>query len=205
MKRIIVLLLLFTMVNLSTGCSNSKKNHEEANKENNPIEVVKEEEVPIITSFQALGKTYNENKDISVFKDGDEIYNADVPYAVGEYKEVDFANDLITSYFSNDESIYNYLISETNIQGGELIFITEDEKNRLMDSLNSLKEQMSLVKEDVIYFKLSSVTCKTSKEDNAITIEVKGHISPYDGYYASLMSFMVTVYQKDDKLYANML
>lgn len=197
MKRRLLLVVILSALFLC-GCASGDEvdlNFIPSTKEN-----VEEEKV--YTSFKALGKSYNQNKDIKALSLQDEVYNRQ-NFNYGEYKEADFAYDLVTAYLSGDASIYDYLISHD--ENGQAVSISEESKERLAKALNSLKVQMGAEDENApIYFYMSTIIYE-GQEAGAISLRVQGNISLVEGYYQSLADYTVTVYQVNDEFKAEIL
>lgn len=207
-KRII---LIIAIVALLTGCATNNEVNNNSNNEENIVEektadenIIDEPEV--ITVFTALGKTYESTKDITQFNEGDKIYDRlnGNEHVVGEYKEIDFALDLLTEYLAKNQDVYNYVVSDWDSSSEEVELISGEAKDRLVDEANFLGEQFMLNDEDPIYFKLDKVILQEKlEEDNAIAIELRGHLSPTNDNFRPLGTFTITVYSKGDKLYGS--
>ena len=203
-KKIIYTLLLLLLL---TGCADNNKS--ELNKDNN--QDVKEEnnDKPIeYTKFTALDKVYEENKNIMDLNEGDKIYDRmnDYPHVYGEYKEIDFASDLLTEYLHKNPKVYNYIVSEWNEDSDEVKLITGEDKERIEENVNFLGEQFGLSNEDPVYFQLDKVILQNKNEnDNIVELELRGYLSATDGNYRPLGTFTVIVYTKGDKLYGSII
>lgn len=207
-KRII---LIIAIVALLTGCATNNEVNNNSNNEENIVEektadenIIDEPEV--ITVFTALGKTYESTKDIMQFNEGDKIYDRlnGNPHVAGEYKEIDFALDLLTEYLAKNQDVYNYVVSDWDSSSEEVELISGEAKDRLVDEANFLGEQFMLNNEDPIYFNLDKVILQEKlEEDNAIALELRGHLSPTNDNFRSLGTFTITVYSKGDKLYGS--
>lgn len=201
------IILIVVALSLFTGCSNSIDNSKEK-EEDKIITNNTQEKVEIITVFNALGKTYESTKDISKFNEGDEIYSnrEGMPYIAGEYKEVDFATDLVTNYLAKNKDIYNYLVSDWDTDSKDVEIINGEEKSRVEDEIDILSQQLEISKEAPIYFNLDKVILNEKLEDDhAATLEIRGHISKTNGNFRAIGNFFVTVYTKGDKLYASII
>lgn len=204
------IIFIIAIVALLTGCAtNTKVNNNSNNEETKVEENIAEEntteaESEVITVFTALGKTYQSTKDISQFNEGDKIYDRlnGNEHVVGEYKEIDFALDLLTEYLAKNQDTYNYVVSDWDNSSEEVELISGEAKDRLVDEANFLGEQFMLNYEDPIYFKLDKVILQEKlEEDNAIALELRGHLSATNDNFRPLGTFTVTVYNKGDKLY----
>ncbi|MEN8075657.1 hypothetical protein ABFP60_01775 [Clostridioides difficile] len=200
--------MIFTIAILSllTGCAANN----EVNNNGNNEEVIIEENIASepekITTFTALGKTYESSKDIMQFNEGDKIYDRlnGNPHVSGEYKEIDFALDLLTEYLAKNQDAYNYIVSEWDSNSDEVQLISAEDKERLVEEANFLGEQFMLNAEDPIYFKLDKVIVQEKlEEDNAVALELRGHLSATNDNFRPLGTFTVTVYNKGDKLYGS--
>lgn len=204
MRKIIILSIIGVLI-FSVGCSDSK---DENSIEENNVNVIEEiEEKHEYITFNSLGNIYSRNEDITIYSEGDEVFNeeSDNPYANGRYMEVDFAKDLIERYLQGDESIFDYLVTIDDSSEEGFTSCTNDEKNVLKENLNFLREQMYLQDGDPVYFRLSKVNYEGSAKgiENSIVLKVTGHLSVDNSFFASLSQFTVTVIQKEDKLLAN--
>lgn len=86
----------------------------------------------------------------------------------------------------------------------DVVLIADEEKERVMENANFLGEQFGLSNEDPVYFKLDKVILQSKNEnDSIVELELRGYLSATDGNYRPLGTFTVTVYTKDDKLYAS--
>lgn len=214
LKRKIICII--AIISLLTGCSINnevKSNNNTVNNNTNNEETIVEENIAeenitaepeVIAVFTALGKTYQSTKDIMQFNEGDKIYdrlNGD-EHVSGEYKEIDFALDLLTEYLAKNQEVYNYVVSDWDNSSEEVQLISGEAKDRLVDEANFLGEQFMLNDEDPIYFKLDKVIIQEKlEEDNAIALELRGHLSATNDNFRPLGTFTVTVYNKGDKLY----
>lgn len=206
-RRLIYAMLI---VGLLTGCS--VNNNDQANSENNNtaieeyIEENIEEETTVYTVFNALGKNYESSKNIYEVNEGDKIYDQmnEYPHVYGEYKEIDFASDLLTEYLHKNPDAYNYIVSNWDSSSEEVELIADEEKERVMENANFLGEQFGLSNEDPVYFKLDKVILQSKNEEEGIVeLELRGYLSATDGNYRPLGTFTITVYTKDDKLYGS--
>ena len=140
--------------------------------------------------------------------EGDKIYDRmnDYPHVYGEYKEIDFASDLLTEYLHKNPKVYNYIVSEWNEDSDEVKLITGEDKERIEENVNFLGEQFGLSNEDPVYFQLDKVILQNKNEnDNIVELELRGYLSATDGNYRPLGTFTVIVYTKGDKLYGSII
>lgn len=181
-KKIIYTLLLLLLL---TGCADNNKS--ELNKDNNQDVIEENNDKPIeYTQFTALDKVYEENKNIMDLNEGDKIYDRmnDYPHVYGEYKEIDFASDLLTEYLHKNPKVYNYIVSEWNEDSDEVKLITGEDKERIEENVNFLGEQFGLSNEDPVYFQLDKVILQNKNEnDNIVELELRGYLSATDGNY----------------------
>lgn len=202
---IILLILSITLI----SCSSFKTQNEENtnNIENTPPEEeTKEPELP--TNFEALGKTYTTSKDLSQIEVGSNVYDdqQSIHYTVGEYKEIDFINDLLYLYLNEDSSVYDYLISyDTTIDKGYKN-ITEEDKGKLIKDLNSLRNQMELSTGEEMIVRLDRVTSegKDPKTNSGSTFKIRVAISRVGATIVPWNYFTVTVFQDGNKLFAHL-
>ena len=199
-KKIIYALLLLLLL---TGCTDNNKS--ELNNDNNQDVIEENNDKPIeYTQFTALDKVYEENKNIMDLNEGDKMN--DYPHVYGEYKEIDFASDLLTEYLHKNPKVYNYIVSEWNEDSDEVKLITGEDKERIEENVNFLGEQFGLSNEDPVYFQLDKVILQNKNEnDNIVELELRGYLSATDGNYRPLGTFTVIVYTKGDKLYGSII
>lgn len=207
-NNLLASLLLFLSITL-ISCSSTKTPNKE-NTNNTEIlvseENVKEPEVPTI--FEALGKTYTSSKDLSQTKIGDNVYDdqTSVHYTPGEYKEIDFINDLLYLYLNEDSSIYDYLVSyDSNVEKG-YTKITEADKEKLIKDLNSLRNQMELSSGEEMVVRLDRVTFQgSSPETNSgATFKIRVAISRAYATVVPWNYFTVTIFEDGNKLLAHL-
>ena len=212
MKKKMVLGLI--IVNIFTiGCSNKSIDKvDNIEKQEVYTEVVGTEEEKVekvYTSFNLLDNVYEKNEDITLFEIGKEVFNniGDNPYERNKFMEVDYANDIIEKYLSGDESIYNYLITIDDEGESGFKEATDDERNRLKESLQFLREQMYLSNDEPVYFRLSKVSYNGQADgiENSIVLDVSGHISVDNINFLSLAKFTVTLVEDRDKLLVNII
>ena len=208
MKKTIILSMIIITI-LQVGCSNKDtetiNSNEIRTEENNKEDIVEEN----YTVFNSLDNVYEKNKDLTLREKGEEIFNniIDIPYERGKFMEIDYANDFIEKYLSGDKSVYDYLIDiDDNYEIGYKKS-TDDERNRLNESLQFLREQMYLGDEDPIYFKISKVSYEGQVDGikNSIILNVGGHISADNINFLSLTKFTVTIVPEKDKLLINII
>lgn len=208
MKKTIILSMIIITI-LQVGCSNKDtetiNSNEIRTEENNKEDIVEEN----YTVFNSLGNVYEKNEDLTLREKGEEIFNSiiDIPYERGKFMEIDYANDFIEKYLSGDKSVYDYLIDiDDNYEIGYKKS-TDDERNRLNESLQFLREQMYLGDEDPIYFKISKVSYEGQVDGikDSIILNVGGYISADNINFLSLTKFTVTIVQEKDKLLINII
>ncbi len=208
MKKTIILSMIIITI-LQVGCSNKDtetiNSNEIRTEENNKEDIVEEN----YTVFNSLDNVYEKNKDLTLREKGEEIFNSiiDIPYERGKFMEIDYANDFIEKYLSGDKSVYDYLIDiDDNYEIGYKKS-TDDERNRLNESLQFLREQMYLGDEDPIYFKISKVSYEGQVDGikDSIILNVGGYISADNINFLSLTKFTVTIVPEKDKLLINII
>ena len=208
MKKTIILSMIIITI-LQVVCSNKDTetiNSNEIRTEGNNKEDIVEENY---TVFNSLDNVYEKNKDLTLREKGEEIFNSiiDIPYERGKFMEIDYANDFIEKYLSGDKSVYDYLIDiDDNYEIGYKKS-TDDERNRLNESLQFLREQMYLGDEDPIYFKISKVSYEGQVDGikDSIILNVGGYISADNINFLSLTKFTVTIVPEKDKLLINII
>lgn len=213
-NNLLVIILLFLSITL-ISCSSSKNTSEEnttntemsSPEENEEAkEDIKEAEKP--TTFQALGKTYTSSKDLSQIEIGSNIYDdqQSIHYTAGEYKETDFINDLLYLYLNEDSSIYDYLVSYDSTTENGYINITQEDKEKLIKDLNSLREQMELSNGEKMVVKLDKVTYEgpSSTTNTGSTFKIRVAISRVGATVVPWNYFTVTVFEHEDKLLAHL-
>lgn len=212
-KKKIFLLLISLLISFSfTSCKNS--NSKDNLTETNPIEeniqsdeTVKEEpEVP--TSFEALGKSYSSNKDLNLIEKGTNIYDdqTSIHYTSGEYKEIDFINDLLYSYLNEDTSVYNYLISYNNTNEKGYDSISEEDKEKLKKDLASLRGQMDLASGEEMIVRLDRVTYEglDTNTNSGHSFKIRVAISRVGATIVPWNYFTVSVFEDNNKLVAHL-
>ena len=208
MKKTIILSMIIITI-LQVGCSNKDtetiNSNEIRTEENNKEDIVEEN----YTVFNSLDNVYEKNKDLTLREKGEEIFNSiiDIPYERGKFMEIDYANDFIEKYLSGDKSVYDYLIDiDDNYEIGYKKS-TDDDRNRLNESLQFLREQMYLGDEDPIYFKISKVSYEGQVDGikDSIILNVGGYISADNINFLSLTKFTVAIVPEKDKLLINII
>lgn len=208
MKKTIILSMIIITI-LQVGCSNKDtetiNSNEIRTEENNKEDIVEEN----YTVFNSLGNVYEKNEDLTLREKGEEIFNSiiDISYERGKFMEIDYANDFIEKYLSGDKSVYDYLIDiDDNYEIGYKKS-TDDERNRVNESLQFLREQMYLGDEDPIYFKISKVSYEGQVDGvkDSIILNVGGYISADNINFLSLTKFTVTIVPEKDKLLVNII
>ena len=210
-KNIFSLLIIsFLILNLSS-CSSTIDSISEkdgiVNDEPQSKDQIKETPVKI-TSFESIGNTYTSSKELTKELIGTEIYDdqASKPYTKGEYKELDFANDLLYKYVNQDESIYSSLISFDSSTSSGVIPITEAEKENLRKNLQSLRSQMELAHGAEMILRLDNVTYlgKNDKSNSGDLFKIRVAISSVGAYVVPWAYFNVTVFEDGNKLLAHL-
>lgn len=218
MKKNTLLLLILSLFTLSLiSCSPSISPTEENNNSNleevlpeseaqEPKVESQEPEVPTI--FEALDKIYSSSKDLSEIEVGTNIYDdqQSLHYTSGEYKELDFTNDLLYLYLNEDSSVYNYLVSYDDNNENGYIPITDEDREKLTKDLNSLREQMELSSGEEMVVRLDKVTYEgPSPETNTgVTFKIRVAISRVGATVVPWNYFTVTVFEEGNKLFAHL-
>lgn len=208
MKKIIILIMLIITI-LKVGCSKNDAENINSNEiliEENSEQDKAEENYVV---FNSLNNFYEKNEDLKLYEKGEEVFNniIDIPYERGKFMEVDYANDFIEKYLFGDENIYDYLINiDKNYEIGYKKS-TNDEKNRLNESLQFLRKQMYLGEQEPIYFKISKVSYEGQVDgiNDSIILNISGHISADNINFLSLIKFTVTILPEKDKLLINII
>ena len=86
------------------------------------------------TEFNALGNTYIGNKGYEDFNANDEIVNSS-NYVQNEYKEIDFAIDLVSQHLL-EMQVYDYPFHDEN---GNVIPLTDNDRAHIEKDLYILK------------------------------------------------------------------
>ena len=204
---LLFLILLFLSITLiSCSSSNTIEEKVSTETENLQTEEITEPEPP--TTFQALGKTYTSSKNLTEVKIGSNIYDdqQSIHYTAGEYKEIDFINDLLYLYLNENSSIYDYLVSYDSSSGKGYTKITEEDKEKLIKDLNSLRNQMELSSGEEMVVRLDRVTYEgvNSKTNSGSTFKIRVAISRVGATVVPWNYFTVTVFEEEDKLFAHL-
>ncbi|MDB1931825.1 hypothetical protein PMY12_00350 [Clostridium tertium] len=211
-KKIFLLLISLLITFNFTSCKNS--NSKDNTADNNSIEenvqsdnTIKEEpKVP--TSFEAFGKSYTSSKDINSIEKSTNVYDdqTSIYYTAGEYKEIDFINDLLYSYLNEDNSIYNYLISYSNTNEKGYEPISESDKEKLKKDLSSLRSQMDLANGEEMVVRLDRVTYEglDPNTNSGHSFKIRVAISRVGATIVPWNYFTVTVFEDGNKLMANL-
>lgn len=207
MKKLASLFILIVFIITLVGC-----NGEGINKDIQKEEVSQEEQsetiekTPVITSFEALGKSYSSTKELSEVEKFTDIYDDQISnsYAPGEYKELDFANDLLRAYVNQDQEVYNYLVSFDGDSESGIVPITEEDKIKLQKDLESLRGQMELEDGETMVIKLDKVTYqgKSSKTNSGVSFKIRVAISAVGDQTAAWNYHTVEVFEEGNKLFA---
>lgn len=209
MKKFISIICILLISFIFISCSNKNNTLDsDINNINKPLEEnldnEKELEEKIYTEFKALGNIYTSTKNINDLEPGDIITSAD--YIRGEYKEIDFAYDILNYYLNENPLVFDSLVSFDTSSEDKFIKITEEDKNKLISDLNSLRSQMYLSPSEEMIVKLDQVTYEgASYETNSgVTLKFRAAISRSSDYLAAWNYFTITVYEKEDTLYCNL-
>ncbi len=208
-KNSLLFILLFILSLTLISCSSLKNsNNENINTIETPPKEEEIKEVEPIKEFQALGKTYTFSKDLSEIELGYNIYDdqQSIHYTAGEYKEIDFINDLLYLYLNEDSSVYDYLISyNPSIEKG-YTNITEGDREKLIKDLNSLRNQMELSEGEEMVVRLDRVTYegKDSKTNSGATFKIRVAISRIGATVVPWNYFTITVFQNGNNLLAHL-
>lgn len=210
MKKNSLLFILVLILSLNLISCTSIKNTKDENintKETKPKEEVVQEAEPL-KEFEALGKTYTFSKDLSQIEIGSNIYDdqQSMHYTSGEYKEIDFINDLLYLYLNEDSSVYYYLISYNPSIDKGYTDITEEDKEKLIKDLNSLRQQMELTSGEEMVVRLDKVTYegKDSKTNSGETFKIRVAISRAYATVVPWNYFTITVFEENNKLLAHL-
>lgn len=159
-----------------------------------------------VSSFEAFGKTYISTKDLSLVEYGTNIYDdqQSLHYTAGEYKEIDFINDLLYSYLNEDNSVYDYLISYDSTSEKGYITITEKDMEKLKKDLESLRSQMELSSGQEMVVRLDRVTYEgiDSKINSGHSFKIRVAISRVGATIVPWNFFTVSVFEDGNKLVA---
>lgn len=211
MKKNILLVFILSLFTLSLiSCSPSVSPTEENNnstvEEVSPEVETKEPEAPTI--FEALDKTYSSSKNLSEIEVGTNIYDdrAYLHYTPGEYKELDFTNDLLYLYLNEDSSVYNYLVSYDYNNENGYVPITNEDRAKLIKDLNSLRSQMELSSGEEMVVRLDKVTYEgpNTETNTGVTFKIRVAISRVGATVVPWNYFTVTVFEEGNKLFAHL-
>lgn len=214
-KNIFSILFLLSFCLTLFSCSfnktvdDDKLNTQETQIVEDETQILQEEKEPEkIIEFNALGKTYTSSKDLSQIEIGTNIYDdqQSIHYTKDEYKELDFANDLLYLYLNEDNSVYDSLISydDTNEKG--YVPITKSDKEKLIKDLNSLRSQMELPSGAEMIVRLDKVTYEgpSSNTNSGETFKIRVAISRVGATVVPWNYFTVTVFEEGNKLVAHL-
>ncbi|MEO2582987.1 hypothetical protein ABHA04_18315, partial [Clostridium tertium] len=166
------------------------------------------EEPKVPTSFEAFGKSYTSSKDINSIEKSTNVYDdqTSIYYTAGEYKEIDFINDLLYSYLNEDNSIYNYLISYSNTNEKGYEPISESDKEKLKKDLSSLRSQMDLANGEEMVVRLDRVTYEglDPNTNSGHSFKIRVAISRVGATIVPWNYFTVTVFEDGNKLMAHL-
>lgn len=212
-KSIIILLFSITLIscksnisqNIETTTPNVNIENEDVNdEEKEPAK--KDEPKEKITEFEALGKVYTSSKDLNSISKGTDIYDdrASLHYTKSEYKELDFANDILYLYLNEDDSVYDYLVSYSSENEQGYIPITEDDKNKLKKDLVSLRTQMELPSGNEMVVHLDKVTYEgvDPNTNSGAKFKIRVAISRVGATLVPWNYFTITVFEEGNKLKA---
>lgn len=216
MKKNIFSLLFLSSFCLALFSCTSNKTIDEQNLNTPKVQIIEEEnkisqeekEPEKIIEFNSLGTTYTSSKDLSQIEIGSNIYDdqQSIHYTRGEYKELDFTNDLLYLYLNEDNSVYDFLISYDNTNEKGYAPITESDKAKLIKDLNSLRLQMELPSGSEMVVKLDKVTYEgpSSKTNTGSTFTIRVAISRVGATVVPWNYFTVTVFEEGNKLVAHL-
>lgn len=209
-KKIIKSFILLSIVSsMLISCSNKS-----INKENNTNSILEEnidpnkEEItqePKITAFKAFDKSYTSNKNLEDIQINEDIYDdfSANSYVYGEYKELDFAKDLLYAYVNQEEYIYDYLISHDPTSEKGYTKITEKDKEKLKKDLSSLRSQMNLADGEAMTLKLDKVTYQGKTQNGeGHSFNVRVAIARVGATLVPWNYFEVEVYEDGENLLA---
>ncbi|MBS5949338.1 MAG: hypothetical protein KIC47_03305 [Clostridium sp.] len=210
-KKVLLGIIILSLSFNLTSCSLFKETPTDTNVVENPVkedETPKEDEPIKITDFEALNKVYTSTKDMSLINIGDDIYDdrKGISHIAGEYKEMDFIKDLLYLYLNEDQSVFSVLVSiDTNTEKG-YIPITNEDKEKLIKDLNSLREQMELNPGEEMVVRLDKVTYEgpNSKTNTGSSFKIRAAVSRVGATVVPWNYFTVTVFEDGNKLYAHL-
>ena len=148
------------------------------------------------TEFNALGNTYIGNKGYEGFNANDEIVNSS-NYVQNEYKEIDFAIDLVSQHLLGNADVYDFLVSSN--ENGEVIPLTDNDRAQIEKDLHSLKvDQYGVYEDTPLYFNFMYAQF-LGFDDDGVKLYIRGHISGF------AVSYIVTVYEQENNLLAKII
>lgn len=203
-KKSFILLLIISSMLIS--CSDKNINKENiANtipEENVNIteEIIQE---PEPTIFKAFNTTYSSSKNLEDITVNEDIYDdlSANSYVYGEYKELDFAKDLLYAYLNQEEYVYDYLISHDSTNEKGYTKITEKDKEKLKKDLSSLRSQMNLADGEEMTLNLDKVTYQgKTKNEESHSFKVRVAIARVGATLVPWNYFEVEVYEDSENL-----
>ena len=148
------------------------------------------------SEFNALGNTYIGNKSYEGFNTNDEIVNSN-NYVQNEYKEIDFAIDLVSQHLLGNIGVYDYLVSSD--EDGNIIPLTDDDRSHIEKDLYSFKvEQYGVYEDTPLYFNFMYAQF-LGYDGEGVKLYIRGHVSGF------AVSYIVTVYEQGNNLLAKIL
>ena len=148
------------------------------------------------SEFNALGNTYIGNKGYEDFNANDEIVNSS-NYVQNEYKEIDFAIDLVSQHLLGNIGVYDYLVSSD--EDGNIIPLTDDDRSHIERDLYSFKvEQYGVYEDTPLYFNFMYAQF-LGYDGEGVKLYIRGHVSGF------AVSYIVTVYEQGNNLLAKIL
>ena len=206
-KKLTSLFILTIFIITLVGCNRTEFDKKTPNEGASQEEKNETPETPpVITSFEALGKSYSSTKYLSEVEKYNDIYDDQISnsYVPGEYKELDFANDLLRAYVNQDQEVYNYLVSFYEESESGIVPITEEDKIKLQKDLESLRGQMELADGETMIIKLDKVTYqgKSSKTNSGASFKIRVAISAVGDQVAAWNYHTVEVFEDGNKLVA---
>lgn len=213
LKLTILFLFSITLISCKSNISqNNENNNSNINIEDQDIietennEEEKDTSQEKITEFEALGKIYTSSKDLSSISKGTDIYDdrASLPYTPSEYKELDFAKDILYSYLNENDIVYDYLVSYSSTNEKGYIPITEDDKDKLKKDLVSLRTQMELPSGNEMVVRLDKVTYEglDPNTNSGAKFKIRVAISRVGATLVPWNYFNITVFEDGNTLKA---
>ena len=148
------------------------------------------------TEFNALGNTYIGNKGYEGFNANDEIVNSS-NYVQNEYKEIEFAIDLVSQHLLGNAGVYDYLVSSN--EDGNVIPLTDNDRAHIEKDLYSFKvDQYGVYEDTPLYFNFMYAQF-LGFDGDGVKLYIRGHISGF------AVSYIVTVYEQGNNLVAKIL